>query len=71
MRFKAISAIIVTLALIGASAGAALAMGNSPAGSTGAKAGVERFWVGNWFLRLAYDVHRHRPFHCRWENCWA
>ena len=47
MRFKAISVIIVTIALMGASAGAALAMGNA-GGSTGANAGIERFWVGNF-----------------------
>ena len=41
---------LVTIALMGASAGAALAMGDSR-GWIGAKAGVKQLWVGNWSLK--------------------
>jgi hypothetical protein len=47
MRFKVIAALVVVAALMGASAGVALATSRSsrPSSTT---TGVERYWVGDW-----------------------
>jgi hypothetical protein len=44
MRFKVIAALVVVAALMGASAGVALATSRS----SNAKTGVEQYWVANW-----------------------